>query len=211
MEVATILENKKQGQIYGLMGNIDITTNNSNINIIASYKHNGTVKEYLNSKKDINSLQLVMLERELIDKRMDELSEEELKAVSLAKSLIENKEIIVLDYFEKGFNDKEKENYKRLFKKLAKEYNKTILIFTNDITFLWDICEEIMIVDNNLVTNTFKKKEYYDLLEWVDKPVISEIIDLIRAKDIKIENYKNVLDLLKGIYRIKEANHEISN
>lgn len=210
MEIARLLENKKKGKIYGLMGNINISTNNSNISIIEAYKPNTTVKEFLNSSKDISSLKLVMVNSNVIDKHASTLSNEELKCINLAKSLIEKKEYVVLDYFEKGFNYKEKEAYKRLFKKLATEYNETIIVFTNDIEFLWDLCEEIIYVDNDEVTN-FSKNAYFELLEYIDKPEISKIIDLIREKEIKIEDYKNVLDLLKAIYRIKEGSNEISN
>lgn len=210
MEIARLLENKKKGKIYGLMGNINISTNNNNISIIEAYKPNTTVKEYLNSPKDISSLKLVMVNSNVIDKDASTLSNEELKCINLAKALIEKKEYIVLDYFEKGFNYKEKEAYKRLFKKLAAEYNETIIVFTNDIEFLWDLCEEIIYVDNDEVTN-FSKNVYFELLEYIDKPEISKIIDLIRDKGIKIEDYKNVLDLLKAIYRLKEGSNEISN
>lgn len=210
MEIARLLENKEKGKIYGLMGNINISTNNSNISIIEAYKPNTTVKDYLNSPKDISSLKLVMVSSAVIDKDATTLSFEELKCLNLAKALIEKKEYIVLDYFEKGFNYKEKEAYKRLFKKLATEYNETIIVFTNDIEFLWDLCEEIIYVDNDEVTN-FSKSSYFELLEYIDKPEISKIIDLIRDKGIKIEDYKNVLDLLKAIYRLKEGSNEISN
>lgn len=213
MEVASILETKEPNKIYGLIGNIDLTTNNSNIAIIKNNIFATTVKEYLNSKKASNALKLVMLDETILNKKGIELSSYELKAVSLAKALIENKEVIVLDYFEKELNYKEKENYKRLFKKLANDISKTILIFTNDITFLWDITDSIMLVDNNQDINTFERLDYFQILEFIDKPIISNIIAKIREKGIKIEDYKSILDLLKAIYRIKEKEHnnEISN
>ena len=80
-----------------------------------------------------------MLDDSILNKKGTELSNGEIKAVSLAKELIANKEIIVLDYFEKELNNREKENYKRLLKKLSQDFNKTIIIYTNDLTFLWDI------------------------------------------------------------------------
>ena len=45
------------------------------------------------------------------------------------------------------------------------------------------------------------------------EPIISDFIEKIRAKGIKIEDYKDIKDLLKAIYRIKEKeyNNEISN
>lgn len=213
MEVAKILENKDTNKIYGLMGNITLTTNNSNIGLIKGGIFSTTVGEYLNSPKSSNALKLVMLDNNILEKKGSELSTAEIKKVALAKALIENKEIIVLDYFEKELNHKEKDNYKRLFKKLANDTNKTILIYTNDITFLWDIADSIFFVDNEQVINTYEKRNYFDLIELVDKPIISKFLNEIRKKGIKIEDYKDIKDLLKAVYRIKEKEHnnEISN
>lgn len=213
MEVAKILENKDTNKIYGLMGNLTLTTNNSNIGLIKGGIFSTNVEEYLNSPKSLNALKLVMLDSNILEKKGSELSTAEIKKVALAKALIENKEIIVLDYFEKELNHKEKENYKRLFKKLANDTNKTILIYTNDITFLWDIADSIFFVDNEQVINTYEKRNYFDLIELVDKPIISKFLNEIRKKGIKIENYKDIKDLLKAVYRIKEKEHnnEISN
>ena len=213
MEVANIIGKTEPNKIYGLMGNINLTTNNSNIGIVRGGMFSNTTEEFLNSSKSLNALKLVMLDDSILNKKGTELSNGEIKAVSLAKELIANREIIVLDYFEKELNNREKENYKRLLKKLSKDFNKTIIIYTNDLTFLWDLCEEIMYVDNDNVINTYQKNDYFKLVELVDKPIISNFIEKIRAKGIKIEDYKDIKDLLKAIYRIKEKeyNNEISN
>ena len=213
MEVANIIEKTEPNKIYGIMGNINLTTNNSNIGIVKGGMFSNTTEEFLNSSKALNALKLVMLDNSILNKKGTELSNGEIKAVSLAKELIANKEIIVLDYFEKELNSREKENYKRLLKKLSQDFNKMIIIYTNDLTFLWDICEEIMYVDNDNVINTCQKNDYFKLIELVDKPIISNFIEKIRAKGIKIEDYKDIKDLLKAIYRIKEKeyNNEISN
>ena len=213
MEVANIIEKTEPNKIYGLMGNINLTTNNSNIGIVKGGMFSNTTEEFLNSSKALNALKLVMLDNSILNKKGTELSNGEIKAVSLAKELIANKEIIVLDYFEKELNSREKENYKRLLKKLSQDFNKMIIIYTNDLTFLWDICEEIMYVDNDNVINTCQKNDYFKLIELVDKPIISNFVEKIRAKGIKIEDYKDIKDLLKAIYRIKEKeyNNEISN
>lgn len=213
MEVANILENKEPNKIYGLMGNINLTTNNSNIGLIKGGIFSESVGEYLDSPKALNALKLVMLDSSILAKKGIELSNAEIKAITLAKALIDNKEIIVLEYFEKELNDKEKENYKRFFKKLVNDTNKTILIYTNDLTFLWDIADRVFYVDNEQVINTYEKKDYFKLGEIVDTPIISSFITKIRNKGIKIEDYKDIKDLLKAIYRIKEKerNNEISN
>ena len=114
MEVANIIGKTEPNKIYGLMGNINLTTNNSNIGIVRGGMFSNTTKDFLNSPKSSNALKLVMLDDSILNKKGTELSNGEIKAVSLAKELIANKEIIVLDYFEKELNSREKENYKRL-------------------------------------------------------------------------------------------------
>ena len=205
MEIARILENKPKNHIYGLMGNINITTNNNNYSIVTSYKFNGTVKEYLNSPKASSSLKMVMLNDEILNKTSNELSIGNLKKISLAKALIENKDYLVLNYFEKEQNYQEKENFKRLWKKLSKEYYKTIIIFTNDLTYIWDIAKELIFVDNYSVINTILKNDYNIFMDNLNNPEITKFIELMKEKGIDIDNYTNVLELLKAIYRLKES------
>lgn len=206
MEVATILEGKEKERIYGLMGNINLTTNNNNFSIITDYKFNGTVKEYLNSEKDQSSLKMVMLNETYLDKRSSELSIGDLKKVTLAKALIENKDYLVLDYFDSELNYQEKEYFKRLWKRLENDYHKTVVIFTNDLTSFWDIAKELLYVDKYKVTNTIPKNEYDEFLDNLNKPEISQFTELMRKKGINIEQYHDPKDLLKAIYRIKESN-----
>lgn len=204
MEVAHILENKDKGFIYGLMGNVNLSTNNGNISIVNDYKFLDTVQNYLNSEKASSSLKMVMLNDTYLNKTIKELSNGDIKKISLAKALIDNKEVIALDFFDKGLNSKELEEYKRMFKKLSNDIHKTILIYTNNIEFLWDICERVIYVDNNKVINTYKKDDYNELLELVNKPEIIKFTNLMKEKNIKVEGYKDVKDLLKAIYRLKE-------
>lgn len=204
MEVARILDSLEKGRIYGVIGEINLTTNTSKSYLVTDYKFLGTVKDYLNSPKDVASLKMVMLTEKYLNKESNELSEVEIKKVNLAKALIENKENIILDFFEKGLNDFEKKNFKRLFKKLAEDIHKTFLIYTNDILFLQDIASSIILVEDNHISRKYEKNEFFDLSNYYNIPEINKIINLIREKGIKLEDYMDVKDLLKAIYRIKE-------
>lgn len=202
MEIMRVITKLEEDKVYGLMGNIDITTNNSNYFIVNDYKFKGTIEEYLASQKSISALKMVMLNEQYLTKDISELSSSEIKRIILAKALISNKKYIILDYFDKDLTQKEQEEFKRLFKRLATNYHKTILLFTNNITFIWDIAEYIIYLNNNEL-KTFPKKDF-GILNYVDKPNIIKIIELIRSKNISINDYKNTADLLKAIYRIKE-------
>lgn len=204
MEVANIFENKEKGYIYGLMGNINLTTNNNNYSIITSYKYSETAKEYLNSSKDSSSLKMVMLNDTYLNKTSSECSISELKKINLAKALIGNKDYIVLNYFEKELNDQEKKYFERLWKRLVNDFHKTIIIFTNDLTSIWNIAKELIIVDSQKVMNTISKSDYFKFKDHINKPEIVKFLELVRKKGINIENYQETSDLLKAIYRIKE-------
>lgn len=206
MEVARIFENKPKGHIYGLMGNINLTTNNNNYSIVIDYRFRGTVKEYLNSSKDISSLKMVLLKEDILNKHSNELSIGELKKVSLAKALIDNKAYLVLNYFEKELNSKERAYFKRLWQRLANNYNKVVVIFTNDLTSIWDIAKELIIVDKYEVINAITKEDYFKFIDNMNKPEIVKFTELMRELGLEIENYKDVKELLKAIYRLKESN-----
>ena len=90
MELIQILENTSKNKIYGLIGNIDITTNSNNYFIINDYRFPGTTKEYLNSPKDTKALQMSFLHESYLSKNISDLSISEIKKINLAKSLISN-------------------------------------------------------------------------------------------------------------------------
>lgn len=204
MEVAKILENKPKGYIYGLMGNINLTTNNNNYSIITDYKFNGTVEEYLNSPKAASSLKMVLLDENVMKKNARDLSIGELKKVSLAKALIDGKDYLVLDYFDKSFNHKEIDYFIRLIKRMTNDYQKTVILFTNDITILWNNIEELLIVDEYFVINTIPKEKYFEFIDKLNEPEIVRFTRLMKELGLNIENYKDTQDLLKAIYRLKE-------
>ena len=204
MEVAKILENKPKGYIYGLMGNINLTTNNNNYSIITDYKFNGTVEEYLNSPKAASSLKMVLLDENVMPKNARDLSIGELKKVSLAKALIDGKDYLVLDYFDKSFNHKEIDYFIRLIKRMTSDYHKTVILFTNDITILWNNIEELLIVDEYFVINTIPKEKHFEFIDKLNEPEIVRFTKLMKELGLYIENYKDTQDLLKAIYRLKE-------
>ena len=94
MELAKIFNNQEPGKIYGLIGNYDFMTNTSNYSIVLEYRFKGQVKDYLKNPKMEQALKMVMLDSTYLDKTIDDLSPTELKIISLAKALIENKKYI---------------------------------------------------------------------------------------------------------------------
>ena len=148
----TIFENKEPN-IYSILGNVSLNSNNVNYSIVKLYKFSDTTSNYINSKKALQSLQMVLLDASYLDKKSSELSLNEIKKINLAKALCENKSHLVLDYFDKELNYKEKIYFKNLFKRLVNDYHKTIILHTNDLSFIWDISQEIITLKNQKLLN----------------------------------------------------------
>ena len=203
MEVMRIIDTKTPGFIYGLMGNINLTTNHHNCSIVSDYKFKNDIATYLNSPKALNSLKMVMLDESYLTKTVQDLTESDIIKVNLAQALIANKDYLFLEYFDKYLTYQENEEFKRLFKKISQDYHKTIILYTNDLTYLWSIAKEIIYVDKKEIIHTFNNKDF-KILDYVENPPISKFITLIKNKNIKISDYKTTPELLKAIYRIKE-------
>ena len=63
MEVANIIGKTEPNKIYGLMGNINLTTNNSNIGIVKGGMFSNTTKDFLNSPKSSMVCEFVLLKQ----------------------------------------------------------------------------------------------------------------------------------------------------
>ena len=179
---------------------------------------NKTVKEelefglnYFKYKTDRKALRvqealfMVGLNDSYIDKEITSLTLAEKKKVCLASVLIFNPKILILDEPTVGLNFKEKGELKRLILILKQKYNRTIIILSKDTTFVYDVCEYVYILNKSILvysgkvdilTNS-KMLETYGL----KVPGIIKFIELSKAKGIELENYKDVQDLIKAIYR----------
>lgn len=197
-----ILSNVTPGSLYGLMGNITLSTNNENYYIITDYKFSSSVKDYLAHPKSLSALKMVKLNETYLSKTIANLSPSEIKKISLAKALLSSKKYLIFDYFDKDLTSEEQAYYLRLFKRLTTDYGKTILLFTNDLTFLWST-KTIYYVDNEGNITSYNPKDPA-LLDCITPPPLTEFINLLRSKNIKISDYYNSADLLKALYRIKE-------
>ena len=89
------------------------------------------IKKYSDSKKIYEALKMVNLSEDYLLKKSNDLSNTEYNKLRLASDLINDEELIILDYFDKGLCYKEKEYFKRLFRKLSKNYGISFYIKTN--------------------------------------------------------------------------------
>lgn len=179
------------------------------------YKEN-TVKEYINNQlslhkyDDVNinkrvsdSLRLVGLNDSFIDKNPNDLSFIEQKLIMLAAVLGFNPDVIVLKDFEKGLSFREKDSYKKLFLKLKNKLNKTIIVITNDVSFMFDLVDNYYVINNGKLVLSGTKKDFYneELYNYVEMPKIVEFTNYANSKGCNILEYTDFKELIKEIYR----------
>jgi branched-chain amino acid transport system ATP-binding protein len=66
-----------------------------------------------------------------------------LKRIELARTLMANASLIILDEPAAGLNDKETEALTDLIKQIAKEHNATIFLVEHDMGMVMNICDHI--------------------------------------------------------------------
>lgn len=160
--------------------------------------------EYLMSvsseKKALSALKMVLF-NENPKKYIEDLDFVNKKKLQLAYLLCKRESVIILDYFEKGLSYKERNYFKKLFKRLN-EYNITIIINTNNLEFLFDCCNNIFILQDDdfvLVEKDWYNEELYSV---ISTPAIVSFVNMFNKKKKYVDNYCDIKELLKAIFRV---------
>ncbi len=151
-------------------------------------------------KKTDDSLKMVGFIDNILDKDFDFLSTSNQNRVILASKLHDNP--IVLVNFSLGLSNKDLEFFKNLFKRIATYGRKIILVDVNSNLF-FNLVDHVYVIKNEEIV--YQSKYLYDreLSKYIDLPKIVEFTHKCEDVGIKINEYKEVDELLKAIYRIK--------
>lgn len=162
-----------------------------------------SIKKYTNTKRIIESLKMVNLDETYLLKKSNDLSNSEYNKLRLASDLVNNEKIIILDNFDKGLCYKEKEYFKRLFRKLSREYGINFYIQTNDLNFCIDLVDEYLVFNNNIIIETCLKNEVFskNIYKYYDKHKLVDFILESRKHNHLRDDYYDIKDILKAIYR----------
>ncbi len=154
-------------------------------------------------KKCLNALKLVNLSPTILERNTNSLSSIEKSKLSLACTLISNPSLIVLDNIEFGMNYGDKKNLKKLLIKLKERYKKTIIVISKDIDFLTLLVDNYLVINKGSICLSGTKKDFYNekLYNYCAKPKIVEFIKYVNKKGHQIEEYTDLKELIKGIYR----------
>lgn len=176
-----------------------------------------TVKDLLNSnsrrthslKRCKDALIMMNLSEDLLERELKTLSTSELSKVIIASTLIQNKSILIFNNPTIGLNHNDKNNFIKLIRMLKNRYNKTIIISSNDVDFLYRICDYFYYVDDDKLVYEGSKEDFFTKLDLMKKykislPKILKFINKVRIKKkIRLIQRIEINDLIKDIYRNK--------
>ena len=158
-------------------------------------------------KKIMDSLKMVNLNTSLLKKDPLKLSHSEMRKLSLAKALLLNPNILILDDFSSCLDYSSKKEFIKLLKLLKRRYNKTIIITTQDIEFVHQVSDKVIAINDGKIIaigDKFSVYKKYELLRinHIPVPRIIEFEKLVfDIKNIKLGYRDDLNDLVKDILR----------
>lgn len=156
-------------------------------------------------KRILESLKLVGLDSDYLDKNPMELSLVDAKKVALACILIYNPKVIILDEITNGISSNDKAELIRLFRTLKNKYRKIIILLSKDTSFCYQITDYVFLMSYTRLIKSGKRDILEDeksLMEInIEAPKIVSFVNAYNKKGRELNYYNNILDLIKGVYR----------
>ena len=199
----------KKNKITVVLG-IDTDLNLDEENLEKDFLQGIKLKDYIKNKfstisheKIEEAYKICLLSDKDLDKPLNILSSNEIEKVELMIKLLENRDVIILSDFEINFLNKELNYFKSLFKKMVTKYNKTIVLITNRLDNIMDLVDIILVVEDKKVILEISSKDiYFDkIYENIDTPDIIEFVKTVRKKQVKMDDYIDIKELIKAIFR----------
>lgn len=193
---------------------------NNKIVYIKNIDYSMSVKEYMLylisnynldikdiNKKIVDSLKIVGLKNIDINMIINDLSTSEKTLLVIACSLIFNPEVIIINnpYF--GLDNKMIKRTNILFNKLIDQYNKTIIIGSNNCDELYKYTKEmIFIKDNNIIRydKTINVYKDIDFLNNNNFDIPTSVLFTNKAnnkKKVNLNYLQDIRDIIKDIYK----------
>ncbi len=154
-------------------------------------------------KHVVQSVKIVGLDETYWDRDPNELSIVEKKKGDLASVISYNPNVIVLDNFERGLSYREREYFRKLFLKLKNKFDKTIILISNDVSFLFDIVDKVHVINKGKLVLSDGKDIFYNnnLYKYTKIPKIVEFTKYVESCGYDIKKCTDIKELIKELYR----------
>ena len=169
------------------------------------YSCNMSVKDYLlNYYKIDELLKLLNLSSKIINREVNTLSFSEKVRIEIAFAIIKDYDNIYINNVLSCFDRKTRMYFCKLIIKLKKLYNKTIIISDINIDNIFELIDNLIIINDKDVIYDGEKYEFYasnknNLFEKPLTIILKE--EIYEKKGINIGNTDSINELIKAIYR----------
>lgn len=153
-----------------------------------------------------DSLRIVGLKVDLLDRRISTLTFSEVKLLQFALAFLSNPKVILLDEPFRGLDFKNVSKIMRILTRLKEKFAKTIVIYSSDPNYLYQYTDYLLVFyDNKLICEGNSRDIFFDNEEIslynIRRPEIVDFIMLVKdKKNVKLPRRVDVKDLIKDIY-----------
>ena len=162
--------------------------------------------------KIISSLNMVGLSKKYLDKKFNSLSKSEKKLIQISLCLIGNPELIIFENTLVSLDENNSIRIKQLIENLKKEYQKNILLIDNNINNIYELSDQIIILQDDFLVGTHK--EIFENIDYFNNhnleiPDIVEFIIEAKKYNINLSYSRNLRELGKEVCKyVKEINKQ---
>lgn len=158
-------------------------------------------------KKITDSLKIVGLSANYLERNYITLSTSEKKLISLALALINNPTILIINEPFKNIDLKNEKKIINLLIKLKEQYQKTIIIASSNSNVLYKYTTEVILFKNDEIFYKGPTTEIFFQVEKLKNNgfAVPEIIEFTylakKLKNVKLDYHKDIRDIIKDIYK----------
>lgn len=158
-------------------------------------------------KKIKDSLRIVGLNKEILNRNLVTLSRSETKLLQIAISLLSNPDVLIIEEPFKYLDIKTLKNLMIVLRKMKDQYNKIVIFLSKDIEKIYQNTDNTIIYNKGNVVVQGKTKEVFKDVELLkeNKINIPEIVNFTYEaklkKSVKLDYHQNIRDIIKDIYK----------
>lgn len=164
------------------------------------------LKDY--RKKITDSLKIVGFNESYLNRTVSTLSKSEGALLCFAVGLLSNPDILVFDYYFNSLDMKYSKKIVRLIGQLTEQYDKLVIMTTNQIECLYDYSNYMVILKEEEIlvegsTDTLFEENLEKLIEnniELPKSIAFSYL-VMKNKGVKVGLFKDIRDLIKDIYK----------
>lgn len=119
--------------------------------------------------KVIKVLKMVGLDESYINRSPLKLNGGEKRRIAIASVLISDPKLLIMDEPTIGLDNSSKKRLMRLLKSLKEKHDKTIIIVTHDVDMLYEIVDNIIVLNKGNIVKTGSKIEVFKNVELLDE------------------------------------------